>query len=133
MADATYRTVTPYLVVDDADAVMKFMTAAFGAVEKSCDRRPDGAVGHAEMTIGDSLIMLGQAGGPWKAKTGAFYLWIDDVDGAYERALRAGGTSESKPEESRTATATPASTWPASGGGWRRRSNHVEHVLPRRP
>ena len=99
MADSTYRTVTPYLVVDDADAVMKFMTAAFGAVERSCQRRPDGAVGHAEMTIGDSLIMLGQSGGPFKARTSAFYLWIDDVDVAYERALRAGGTSESKPED----------------------------------
>ena len=44
MADSTYRTVTPYLVADDADALMKFMTAAFGAVEKRSDRRPDGTV-----------------------------------------------------------------------------------------
>ena len=99
MADATYPTVTPYLIVDDADALLKFITAAFGATEQMIDRRPDGTVGHAEMRIGSSLIMVGQAGGPWKPRTAAFYLWIDDVDAAYGRALRAGATSESAPED----------------------------------
>ena len=101
MADSrdTYRTVTPYLVVSDADAELAFLTAAFGAVEVNCQRKPDNTVTHAEITIGDSLVMLGQAGGPWKPRTAALYLWVEDVDATYARALEAGATSESEPQD----------------------------------
>ena len=58
---ATYRTLTPYLVVPDADAEMHFLTTAFGATEVSCQRNGDGTVMHAELKVGDSLVMLGQA------------------------------------------------------------------------
>jgi len=95
----TYRTVTPYLVVPDADAEMAFLKAAFGGTEESCQRHADNTVMHAEIKIGDSLVMLGQANGPIKARTAAFYLWVDDVDAMYARALRAGATSESAPED----------------------------------
>jgi PhnB protein len=95
----TYPAATPYLIVPDASAMIRFMTAAFGATEQMCQRNPDGSVGHAEMKIGDSLIMLGQAGGPWKPRASALYLWVDDVDATYKRALAAGGTSESAPED----------------------------------
>jgi uncharacterized glyoxalase superfamily protein PhnB len=101
MADSrdTYRTVTPYLLVTDADAELAFLKAAFGAVEVTCQRNPDNTVMHAEITIGDSLVMLGQAGGPWKPRTAALYLWVEDVDATYARALEAGATSESEPED----------------------------------
>ena len=101
MADTmdTYRTLTPYLVVPDADAEIRFLTAAFGATEKSADRRADGEVMHAEIVIGDSLVMLGQANDTWKALGGALYLWVPDVDGAYAKALAAGATSQSEPED----------------------------------
>ena len=95
----TYRTLTPYLIVADADAEIRFLTAAFGATEKSVDRRPDGQVMHAEIVIGDSLVMLGQANDTWKALGGALYLWVPDVDGAYAKALAAGATSQSEPED----------------------------------
>ena len=95
----TYRTVTPYLVVPDADAELAFLKAAFGATEANCQRRPDNTVMHAEIKIGDSLVMLGQAGGPWKARSAALYLWVENVDATYARALQAGATSESEPED----------------------------------
>jgi PhnB protein len=95
---ATYRTLTPYLVVPDADAEMHFLRAAFGATETSCQRNSDGNVMHAELQVGDSLVMLGQAGGEWKASSAALYVWVPDVDAAYARALDAGATSESAPE-----------------------------------
>ena len=95
----TYRTVTPYLVVSDANAEMRFLTSAFGATEQSCQRNEDGSVMHAELTIGNSLVMIGQASSEWKALTGALYLWVPDVDAAYARALRAGATSQSAPED----------------------------------
>src|SRR5688572_4164858 len=101
MADSkdTYRTVTPYLVVADADAELAFLKAAFGGIEANCQRNPDATVMHAEVNVGDSLVMLGQAGGPWKPRAGALYLWVDDVDATYARALHAGATSESEPED----------------------------------
>jgi len=95
----TYRTVTPYLLVLDADAELAFLRAAFGGTEVSCQRHADKTVLHAEMRIGDSLVMLGQAGGEWKPRGGAFYLWVDDVDATYRKALTAGATSESQPED----------------------------------
>jgi PhnB protein len=57
----TYRTVTPYLAVADADAELKFVTVAFGGRESPCHRDDKNAVMHAEFKIGDSLMMLGQA------------------------------------------------------------------------
>jgi uncharacterized glyoxalase superfamily protein PhnB len=54
---------------------------------------------HAEVEIGDSLVMLAQAGGQWTPRTAAFYLWVTDVDATYARALAAGATTESKPED----------------------------------
>ena len=101
MADShdTYRTVTPYLIVADADAELAFLKSAFGAVERLCHRNDNNAVMHAEITIGDSLVMLGQAGGPWTPKHAALYLWVADVDATYARALEQGATSESAPED----------------------------------
>lgn len=101
MTDAieTYRTVTPYLVVPDADAELKFLESAFGAIQSMCARNPDNTVMHAEVRIGDSLIMLGQAGNQWKALKAAIYLWVDNVDETYSKAIAAGATTQSAPED----------------------------------
>jgi Uncharacterized protein conserved in bacteria len=101
MADtlATYRTVTPYLVAPDADAELKFLEAAFDAKQSMCERNADNSVMHAEVMIGDSLIMLGQAGDQWKALPAALYLWVENVDEIYSRAIAAGATSQSAPED----------------------------------
>src|SRR5580658_7241906 len=101
MADTsdTYRTVTPYLVVPDAGAELKFLEAAFGATELLCHRTPDQTVMHAEVKVGDSLVMLGQAGDQWKALPAALYLWVENVDEVYKKALAAGATSLSGPED----------------------------------
>ncbi|MDX1983844.1 MAG: VOC family protein [Bryobacteraceae bacterium] len=95
----TYRTVTPYLCVPDADAELAFLKAAFGAAEISCDRNADQSVMHAEIQVGDSLVMVGQAGGQWKPLSAAIYLWVDDVDATYAKALEAGAASQSAPED----------------------------------
>lgn len=101
MADTldTYKTVTPYLVVPDADAEIRFLKQAFGATEKSCQRTPEGRVQHAELEMGNSLVMLGEAGEQWKALPAALYVWLADVDAAYARALEAGATSQMPPED----------------------------------
>ena len=95
----TYRTVTPYLLVANADAELTFLKAAFGGIEHSSQRNPDNTVAHAEIMVGNSLVMVGQSGGPWQPRTGALYLWVDDVDATYARALQAGAKSEMEPED----------------------------------
>lgn len=101
MADTleTYRTVTPYLVVADADSELKFVTAAFGATESLCHRDDKNAVMHAELKIGNSLMMLGQAGDQMKALSAALYLWVPNVDDVYAKALASGAKSLSAPED----------------------------------
>lgn len=96
---SAYRTVTPYLVVADADAELAFLSQAFAGREMQCHRGEGGAVMHAEVQIGDSLVMLGQAGGAIEPRPAAIYLWVEDVDATYDRALAAGGTSESVPAD----------------------------------
>ena len=96
---ATYPTVTPYLVAPDADAELKFLESAFDAKQSMCERNADNSVMHAEVRIGDSLIMLGQAGDQWKALPAALYLWVENVDEIYSRAIAAGATSQSAPED----------------------------------
>ena len=95
----TYRTITPYLVVRDAAAELNFLKAAYGATESVCHRDADNTVMHAEINIGDSLVMLGQAGAQWKAQDASLYLWVKDVDDTYRKALQAGATSQSEPED----------------------------------
>nr|UXE44590.1 putative protein [uncultured bacterium] len=95
----TYRTVTPYLLIPNADVELTFLKAAFDAREVQCQRNQDNTVMHAEVEIGDSLVMLGQAGGQYLPRTAAFYLWVKDVDATYARALAAGATTESQPED----------------------------------
>lgn len=94
-----YRTVTPYLVVEDADGEIKFLKSAFGATEALCERNADKTVKHAEMQVGNSLIMLGGASEDWKALKAALYLWVPDVDATYAKALEAGAMSQSAPED----------------------------------
>jgi PhnB protein len=95
----TYRTLTPYLCVPDADVQVRFLEAAFGATETRCHRNADGTVMHAELTVGDSLVMVGQAGAEWKPLTAALYVWVPDVDATYARALEAGASFQSAPED----------------------------------
>ena len=101
MADTldTYRTVTPYLVVADADAEIRFLESAFDATVTMSQRHADGSVMHAELTIGNSQIMLGQAGAQWKPKEASLYLWVAECDATYHKAISAGATSESAPED----------------------------------
>jgi PhnB protein len=88
-----YRTVTPYLIVKDADALLRFVQAAFGGRVHGEHRGPDGTIMHADVIIGDSHVMMGQANEKWPANPGSIYLYVPDVDATYQAALRAGAKS----------------------------------------
>jgi len=96
---AGYHTLTPYLVIDDAELEIKFLQQAFGAKLESCHRRPTGEVAHASLQVGTSKLMLGQAGGPFKALPAAIYVYVEDVDAVYHRAIAAGAKSTMEPAD----------------------------------
>ncbi len=85
-----FHTVTPYLTTHELDRLLAFMTRALGAVETF--RATGGGGGlHVEMKIGDSMIMVGGLTNPSSpASTGMLYLYVEDPDACYERALSAG-------------------------------------------
>ena len=82
-----YHTATPYLVVEGASMLIDFLKQAFKATEIYRLTRPDGKVGHAEVRIGDSVVMLGDMGGKWKSMPSSIYLYVPDTDEAYRQAL----------------------------------------------
>jgi len=93
-----YHSVTPYLTIPGVARVIDFLRQAFDAQETHPRmQRPDGTVMHAEVRIGDSLMMMGEPMGEWKAMPGSFYMYVKDVDATYKRALGAGATSLTEP------------------------------------
>jgi PhnB protein len=94
-----YHTVTPYLVVDDAAKELEFLKNAFGAVERGRSTRPDGSVAHAEVQIGDSRIMVGGAIDQYKAMPCCIYLYLEECDAVYHRAIQAGAASITAPAD----------------------------------
>ena len=95
---AGYHTLTPALVVRDAAAAIDFYKRAFGAEEVGRMAGPDGKIMHAEIRIGDSLLMLGEENEQWGTKSplltngnpGSLHIYVEDVDASFERALKAG-------------------------------------------
>jgi PhnB protein len=94
-----YHTVTPYLIVQGAAAAIEYYKKAFGAIEKVRMDAPGGKIGHAELTIGDSMIMLADESpgtGHKSPKTiggtpVSLVLYVEDVDTVFKRAADAGG------------------------------------------
>lgn len=94
-----FRTVTPHLVVNDAAQAIEFYKKAFGAKERSRSPGPGGKLMHAEIKIGDSIMMLVDEfpgmKGP-KALGGCpttMHLYVEDADAAFKRAVDAGATA----------------------------------------
>jgi PhnB protein len=95
-----YHTVTPYLLVNDAARLIEFLKDGLGAEEIGRMPGPDGAIAHAEVRIGNSVVMMGQPGeGNPGATTSALYLYFEDVDAVYKRAVAAGGVSTEEPAD----------------------------------
>ena len=93
-----YHTITPYLVVDGAEKIIRFMKEAFGAQPLfEPMMRPDGKVMHAEFKIGSSILMIADASERAKATSTMLYLYVPDVDAVYQKALKAGATSMMEP------------------------------------
>jgi PhnB protein len=94
-----FSTVTPYLTVSDAAQLLEFVGRIFGAEQTFVARRPDGSVQHAEVRIGDSMVMVGQANDLWKARPSTIYVYVDDPDATYRQAVEAGAKSLAAPQD----------------------------------
>jgi len=94
-----YHTLIPYLAVDDAAKAIDYYKKAFGATERGRMEGPDGKIGHAEVQIGDAVVMLsdpvpqGSTRPPIElgGTTSSVVLYVEDVDAVVERAVDAGG------------------------------------------
>jgi uncharacterized glyoxalase superfamily protein PhnB len=97
-APAGYHTVSPYLVVNDAERLMTFLKEAFGAVETERMENA-GRLAHGEARIGDSIVMMGETADSSRITHTMLYLYVADVEGTYQRALAAGATSFEEPTD----------------------------------
>lgn len=86
-----FRTVTPFIMVNGADRVIEFAQRAFDAKQLQRLDHDDGTVWHAQLQIGDSMIMIGDVQDKYPAMPCSIYLYLPDVDAAYRQALEAGG------------------------------------------
>ncbi len=97
-----YHTLTPFLTVRDAVRAIEFYKAAFGAEERGVMKAPDGKVMHAELKIGDSIIMLSDEFPEFGAvspqviggSSSGLHIYLDNVDAAFDRAVKAGANVE---------------------------------------
>ena len=102
-----YHSVAPYLIVPDAEEAIEFYIKAFGASENMRLMMPDGSIGHAEIRLGDSIIMLGSANLDLGFKAPEHYggspvsifLYVEAVDDFTARAIAVGATVKQAPQD----------------------------------
>jgi PhnB protein len=102
-----YHTATPYLTLNECARAIDFYKKAFGAQEKMRMEGPHGKIGHAEIQIGDSVIMLadempdggGRAPKSLGATTAGIFLYVNDVDSSFKQAVDAGAKTDMPPTD----------------------------------
>jgi len=124
-----YHTLTPYLVVDGAERIVEFMKNAFAAqFVFEPMKRPDGKIMHAELKIGDSVVMISDASERAKATSAMLHVYVPNVDAVYQKALRAGATSVMEPADMFYGDRSGGVKDPAGNTWWI--GTHVEDVAP---
>jgi PhnB protein len=123
-----FHTVTPYLVVKGVAKVLDFVKHAFDAKEIDRHTRPDGAIMHAQVKIGDSFVMLGEPMDGQPLSPSSLYVYVPNVDEVYKRAVKAGGTSLSEPADMFYGDRHGGVKDPAGNQWWI--ATHIEDVSP---
>ena len=122
------RTVTPYLIVKGAGKLVTFLQKAFGAREKYKFADESGRIHHAELWIGDSVVMLSDANEQWKPMAMNINLAVEDCDAMYKSAMAAGGKSLREPATQFYGDRAAGVEDPCGNYWWM--STHVEDVTP---
>lgn len=131
-----YHTITPYLEVDDAQAAIDFYGRAFGARERTRMQGPDGKIAHAELEIGDSVLMLSDPFPQFVTRNPkelggtsvGIFMYAENVDELFRRAVDAGATPAMEPEDQFWGDRYASVTDPF-GHVWQI-ATHVEDVPP---
>ncbi len=131
-----YRSLTPYLIVADGAGTVGFCEQVFGAKLRLKLERPDGKLGHAELDIGDCVVMLADEAPEHQARAPAHFggtpvtlhLYVEDVDAVVARALAAGATLV-RPVENQFYGDRSGSFTDPSGHVWHV-ATHIEDVPP---
>jgi PhnB protein len=121
-----YHTITPYLIVDGAQKVIDFLKKTFDAKEAVRITAPGDKVGHVELKIGDSTIMIGDAMMDFRPMPTNLYVYVDDADKSFQRALQAGGKSVKEPSDQFYGDRAGCVRDPAGNTWWM--ATHVEDV-----
>ena len=123
-----YHSVTPYLVVTSCAQFIEFMSAVFDAKLTEQLMRSDGTIGHAEIRLGDSVIMLSEASESFAATPVMLHIYVEDVDRAFERAVRAGATEMAAPTQQFYGDRSCGVREPGGNTVWI--ATHIEDVAP---
>ena len=91
--------ITPYLVVKGVLRLIEFLKQVFDAEEVHRTTLSDGRIMHAEVRIGDARVMMGEPSGGGKQMPGSVFIYVNDADATYRRALEVGGTSLMEPAD----------------------------------
>ena len=92
------HTITPYLLTADVTRLVEFITAVFGGTLRGdIQFREDGSAQHAEVKIGDSVLMMGTPTDDLKTMPAGFYVYVDECDAVYQKALDFGAISVLEP------------------------------------
>lgn len=125
---SNYSTVTPYLLIYEADELISFIKEVFGASERMILKKEDGSIAHAELNIGNSVVMIGQPEKKEDQFPGMLHIYVKDVDAVYNRALRAGARSIREPTNEQEG-ARRSGVSDAYGNQWWI-STQTEHLSP---
>lgn len=123
-----YHTVTPHLTIKGAAPLMDFFKQVFGAQERNRTLDAGGRIANAEMTIGDSIIMLAEANEKYPPMPSAYYLYVSDTDATYQRALKAGAISLMEPADQFYGDRSAGIQDPSGNQWWI--ATHIEDVTP---
>ena len=119
--------VSPYIIAPDIKAILAFVKEVFGAVDSFPPHtKPDGSIGHAQVKIGDTCIMMGEAQDGFAAMPCMIHIYVDDIDAAYERALKAGATTITEPAVQFYGDRSAGVRGPAGNMWWI--ATHVEDI-----
>ncbi|MEO6719356.1 MAG: VOC family protein [Ferruginibacter sp.] len=94
-----YNRLMPYLVIPNAYKFIDFMKVVFGAAEQMVAPRSEGVIMHGELRIGDSVIMFADVTEDISARPAGIFIYVDDLDEVYKKALAAGATSTMEPTQ----------------------------------
>lgn len=92
-----HHAIIPYFTVSDADQLLKFLIEIFGGAIIVEDRYPNGRIQHARVRIGDTVIMLNESNELYTSNVSQMYIYVEDVESIYFKALSTGAVSIMEP------------------------------------